>query len=68
MKTKWNQMVIVVLLLVVITSNVVYTWISIGELVKWLINRGRNKWRINFPSSVNNPINIVIFVGVKTYK
>ena len=32
MKTKWNQMVIVVLLLVVITSIVVYTWISFAEL------------------------------------
>ena len=33
MKTKWNQMVIVVLLLVVITSIVVYTWISFAELI-----------------------------------
>ena len=36
MKTKWNQMVIVVLLLVVITSIVVYTWISFAELINFL--------------------------------
>ena len=35
MKTKWNQMVIVVLLLVVITSIVVYTWISFAELINF---------------------------------
>ena len=34
MKTKWNQMVIVVLLLVV-TSIVVYTWISFAELINF---------------------------------
>lgn len=33
MKTKWNQMVIVILLLVVITSIVVYTWMGIAEMI-----------------------------------
>ena len=33
MRTKWNQMVIVVLLLVVITSIVVYMGIGCAELI-----------------------------------
>lgn len=33
MKTKWNQMVVVSLLLVVITSIVVYTWIGVAEII-----------------------------------
>lgn len=35
MKTKWNQMVIVALLLVVITSIVVYMWIGIAEIIHY---------------------------------
>ena len=68
MKTKWNQMVIVVLLLVVITSIVVYMWIGFAELIHFFnvkVNREWGKWWINFPGRVNNPIIIVIFVGVK---
>ena len=41
MKTKWNQMVIVVLLLVVITSIVVYTWISFAELINFFDHAAR---------------------------
>lgn len=33
MKAKWNQMFIVVLLLIVITSIVLYTWIGFAELI-----------------------------------
>lgn len=33
MKTKWNQMVIVGLLLVVITSIVIYMWYGIAEII-----------------------------------
>lgn len=35
MKAKWNQMVIVVLLLVVITSIVIYSWIGIAEMIHY---------------------------------
>ena len=44
------------------THYKITTFLSEQRNLKW---KSREKWRINFPSHVNNPINIAIFVGVK---